>query len=188
MVDLIDGVDALATEQATLDELDDKVAEISDRIIQLKLDSGVTSKGASTTIHPLVYLAKRLRYIEENLFSIEEDFRHLTPDTGLDCCLVQQLNKRVNKILDKLREVSREVLSLDEGEEKLLEKVSTIEKASLDLNLQIKRMVRYTSADTPRKPTTSLGIKLPKIDVPTFKGDIMEWQGFWEQFNVSVHS
>ena len=31
-------------------------------------------------------------------------------------------------------------------------------------------------------------MKLPKIYVLTFKGNIMEWQSFWEQFEVCVHS
>ena len=84
----------------------------------------------------------------------------------------------VNMLLDELREVSREVLSLDKSEVKLLEKVSTIQKASLNLNLQIEQIICYTSTDTPLKPITSPGIKLPKIDVPISKGDIMEWQGF----------
>ena len=38
------------------------------------------------------------------------------------------------------------------------------------------------------KPTLSSRVKLPKIHVPNFKGNIMEWQSFWEQFDMSVHS
>ena len=28
---------------------------------------------------------------------------------------------------------------------------------------------------------------LPKISVPTFDGDIMNWSSIWEQFEVSIH-
>ena len=31
------------------------------------------------------------------------------------------------------------------------------------------------------------GVKLPKIDVPTFNGDVLNWTRFWDQFKVSVH-
>ena len=31
-------------------------------------------------------------------------------------------------------------------------------------------------------------IKLHNIDVPIFKGDLMEWQIFWEQYDISIHS
>ena len=30
--------------------------------------------------------------------------------------------------------------------------------------------------------------KLPKLDVRTFNGDILQWQSFWKQFEVSVYS
>ena len=33
----------------------------------------------------------------------------------------------------------------------------------------------------------SPGVKLPKLDVPTFNGDFLNWKDFWQQFQVSVH-
>ena len=32
------------------------------------------------------------------------------------------------------------------------------------------------------------GVKLPKIDVPHFNGNILNWRSFWEQFDVAIHS
>ena len=32
------------------------------------------------------------------------------------------------------------------------------------------------------------GVRLPKIKVPTFDGNILGWNLFWEQFQVSMHS
>ena len=32
------------------------------------------------------------------------------------------------------------------------------------------------------------GVRLPKLDVPTFDGDILHWSTFWEQFVTSVDS
>ena len=34
--------------------------------------------------------------------------------------------------------------------------------------------------------SASIGVKLPKISVPTFIGDIMDWRNFWEEFRVSI--
>ena len=31
------------------------------------------------------------------------------------------------------------------------------------------------------------GVKLPKIDLPKFAGDVLKWQSFWEVFKASVH-
>jgi len=30
-------------------------------------------------------------------------------------------------------------------------------------------------------------VKLPKLDVPTFNGNILQWLTFWEQFSVAIH-
>lgn len=31
------------------------------------------------------------------------------------------------------------------------------------------------------------GVKLPKLDVPTFDGNLLNWRTFWEQFCILVH-
>ena len=35
--------------------------------------------------------------------------------------------------------------------------------------------------------SASFGVKLLKISVPTFNGNIIEWRSFWEKFQVSIH-
>ena len=30
-------------------------------------------------------------------------------------------------------------------------------------------------------------VKLPKLPLPKFSGDVLEWQSFWDQFKVNVH-
>ena len=42
-------------------------------------------------------------------------------------------------------------------------------------------------ASTRASSSAAKGIKLPKIEVPTFDGNILHWPTFWEQFEVSVH-
>ena len=31
------------------------------------------------------------------------------------------------------------------------------------------------------------GVRLPKLEVPSFDGNILNWRSFWEQFGISVH-
>ena len=40
---------------------------------------------------------------------------------------------------------------------------------------------------TPAPVLHKKGIKLPKIDVPRFEGDIMNWQSFWQQYEISIY-
>ena len=32
------------------------------------------------------------------------------------------------------------------------------------------------------------GIQLPKIEEPTFEGNLLNWRFFWEQFESTIHS
>ena len=59
----------------------------------------------------------------------------------------------------------------------------SISKAIFDTCLQMHRSLQMPAPVVPKE-----GIKLPKIDVPTFNGDIMNWRNFWEQYEVSIHS
>ena len=44
-----------------------------------------------------------------------------------------------------------------------------------------------TSA-TPPTASDSKGVKLPKLEAPTFDGKLINWISFWQQFNVAIHS
>ena len=66
-----------------------------------------------------------------------------------------------------------------------------LDKQIFDCGLQIKRLM-YSPATPAGMPPESIsadskGVKLPKLDVPTFDGDLLNWQTFWEQFCVAVH-
>ena len=36
-------------------------------------------------------------------------------------------------------------------------------------------------------PTDVSRVKLQKLNIPTFNGDLLNWKQFWEQFCVAVH-
>ena len=37
-------------------------------------------------------------------------------------------------------------------------------------------------------PAPNFTIKLPKLDMHKFTGDIMKWSGFWQQFQTAIHN
>ena len=39
----------------------------------------------------------------------------------------------------------------------------------------------------PASSTASVDVKLPKLTLPKFGGDVLEWQSFWDQFKATVH-
>ena len=66
-----------------------------------------------------------------------------------------------------------------------------VDKAAFDCQLKIRKRLR-TLTTTPAKSTEPkmseiTATKLPKLELPTFHGDILRWKNFWEQYCVSVH-
>ena len=51
----------------------------------------------------------------------------------------------------------------------------------------LKLLGSHSSEPTTVLPSDSSRVKLPKLDVPTSDGNILNWDQFWEQFTVSVH-
>ena len=67
-----------------------------------------------------------------------------------------------------------------------MQDLTKVDKMAFDCLLTIKKRLRSITA-----PTTAAGVatvsKLPKLDLPTFHGELLLWKNFWEQFCVSVH-
>lgn len=63
-------------------------------------------------------------------------------------------------------------------------------EAAIDLKLQ--EIAKPSDTASVSFPTHSVSSgtsvsRLPKIELPTFKGDPLKWQGFWDQFKTSIH-
>ena len=85
----------------------------------------------------------------------------------------------------ELSDVTRVLVTLGlSDKDKLMVRQKALESSLFENSLKLKRM--YKDFDMKLNPDHS--IRLPKIAVPTFNGDILEWKPFWEQFTVAVHS
>ena len=79
-------------------------------------------------------------------------------------------------------------LSLEDSDP-LLIKVGAIEKSLFDCSLHHKELSHTDPALAAMAThTDSNGVKLPKLDVPLFNGNLLSWTSFWEQFCISVHN
>ena len=84
-------------------------------------------------------------------------------------------------------DVHNSLLSLDiEDTSDLGHLLSRVERLQFDCALGIRKQLCSRSAP-PSLSSDNTGVKLPKLDVPTFDGSILNWKTFWEQFDVSVH-
>ena len=104
----------------------------------------------------------------------------------VDLCALQQLDEEMSELKVELRDISRGLftLNLPDGDN-LLVLGKKLREESLAHSLQIKRLL---SRPTPPSTSDPIGVKLPKIDVPRFDRNILKWQSFWEQYEVSIHT
>ena len=79
------------------------------------------------------------------------------------------------------------MLLLDDYES-LAGRAGGLEEALFELRVAIKSLLKKIKAvSAVTKETGSCGVKLPKVSVPTFDGNFLNWKNFWEQFDATIH-
>ena len=179
VVDVVDDEETLEREQTTLDEHDDVVAELAARIEQL-----VSLCVSTSDSSPCRIASRRLSHLQKKLLSVSESIT--SSDRTVDTCLLNQYEEQLGDIKRELADIRNgPLLHIDETDE-LCTMQATLESEVFDCSLQIKKLL-HRSSNVPSSPLDGKGVKLPKLDVPTFDGNILNWKSFWEQFCVSVH-
>ncbi len=168
--------DALATEQAILDEHDDRITSLTVRLGQIVSEPDCSPR-VRTASSAHEHLSRRLTRVEKSLQAIIDAVDPLTTDSTVDTCLLQQQDDQISRLQAELTVISRDILLLEDCDA-MSEKESSLNKAAFDTRVKIKRLLQ-----TPSKG----GVKLLKLDVPTFDGSLISWKTFWEQFSISVH-
>jgi hypothetical protein len=166
----------LEAEQLVLDEHDEAVAALSARI---KAFMSVQATSGDPELRKIV--SKRLR----RLASVDSEITDMKPHPG-DACLIQQRQEQLQELKQELNGASKDLLplDLDDGDD-LMVLQAALETSIFNDSLELKRM---SSAMKTTTAADGRGVKLPKIDVPVFSGNILHWRTFWEQFTVAVHS
>ena len=184
LIDLIDEEETLLTEQQTLDEHDDVIAELSARIQQLANACTPSSNPPLRKIasRGLSHLKKALSSVRTAIASSEEG--------SMDVCLLRQYEEELSDCKKQLADVRNSLMSLDLEElDELSTLQATLEGEIFDCSVRVKKLLLASThkSSSPTSPSDGKGVKLPKLDVPTFDGNILHWRSFWEQFCVSIH-
>ena len=183
LIDLINDEATLASEQETLDNHDDNVAALS---TQMKHVMMVCS---STDSNRRKISSEELSRLESNISSICDAVNSLTEP--LDVYL-QQYEEQVRDLKAELGKILSDLLAIDLDESnELCRAQSRLENNIFSCGLKIKKLLTSVPTTTTASAPTSVessGVKLPRIDVPTFDGQVIDWNSFWEQFDISIHS
>ena len=159
------------------------VAKLSVRINRVIATSSPSMNESARRI-----ASRKLAHLQKSLDSIDSVVND-TSKTITDMCLLQKYEERVvdiNRYLAKTRDDLHR-MKLDETDQ-LLE-----HQDQLVFNCSVKIKKLISSIPAPFETSTSLlseskGVKLRKLNVPTFDGNILNWRSFWEQFCISVHN
>ena len=180
LIDVIDDEDSLLREQGIIDEHDDEQAVLAIRVQQL-----ITTCDSSSQVGTPKIAVRRLQRLKRILSSISEATEDMTVDSD-GICLLHQHKEQISDHKQELGDIRNSLLPFNLGEDDDLSTLQTeVERAMFDCSLRIKKLLQSNTSN----PTTSdgKGVKLPKLEVPTFDGNILNWRTFWEQFSVSVH-
>lgn len=183
VVDLVDEEEA---EQATLDNHDDLVASMTLRIQKL---IATLKPPPDRRVESHKLLTRKLKRIQDCLSAINDAVGALTGDAK-DIRRLRLHEEQLGDSKKDLSAIKTELMSLDLAEtDELVTKQAELEQLLFDCSLRIRELLARTSTPTTSSThTESPGLKLPKLDVPTFSGNILQWRNFWEQFVISVHN
>ena len=111
------------------------------------------------------------------------------PDSG-DPALLEQHNEKLVDYKSELASIYSQLIEIDIADDHaLFETHSALKQILFDCSLRIKQLhslyLPAALASLPVPPSSA--VRLPKLEVPTFDGNILLWKKFWEQFSVSVH-
>ncbi len=141
-------------------------------------------------MRPCSTASRRLSYLKSNLSAIETAVLALMPESA-ELHLLHQYQEQLSDFKQELGEIRQTAFSL--RAEEVETSVNAMDKDVFDCSLQLKKLLFTLTPGVIPNPSTespatiTSGVGLPKIDVPTFDGNILSWQTFWEQFSIAVH-
>ena len=97
-----------------------------------------------------------------------------------DACLICLHNEQLNKFKHELEDICKSVLNSDEAKDEELSRQQTeINQQLFGCSLTVKSLLESCNHSTT-SPSSSFreGVKLLKLDVPSFNDNILHWKTF----------
>ena len=129
--------------------------------------------------------------MEQVITAIHDAITALPADHD-DMSLIEQYETQLSGYKMELSALHTELLSVEDEDQvkDQLTACSKIEDVLFECFLKGRKLKSNASSETSSSVQTEkdgCGVKLPKLEVPKFDGNILHWKRFWEQFYVSVH-
>ena len=102
--------------------------------------------------------------------------------------LIKQLGNEFLELIESENDIEKEIESTYEFSDKLQIAFAQLENILSEQNNNGKSSTITTvSLVTNNNPEPSR-VRLPKLEIPTFLGDALQWKSFWDQCNATIHS
>ena len=172
----------LAEEQQALDDNDDLTSLLSIRIQRL-----IISATPSPNLDTVRIAAKQITLLQEKLRDISTSIDHVDDSHEDSTCELEEYRDQLIELKTELNMLKDTLLNSDASpEDSVMQDQASTDQALFKCLLSIKK--RLHSATIPRTTASeATTTKLPKLELPTFHGDILRWKNFWEQFCISIH-
>ena len=137
MVHLLEEED-LETEQAVLDEHNDRITGLLDRLERL----ATPARGEENDRpDPKRSLQRRLLHLEGNLRNVSDTVSAIENKPEVDRCLLEQYDEQQNGFKLELYDISRSILSIDGDVSELSDHEAMISKAIFGICLKIRQLL-----------------------------------------------
>ena len=110
-----------------------------------------------------------------------------TPDLDRLALLKLTLNEKLDRLDSELtadEDLENEIQQSDEYKER--------SERIYDMLIHVNKVLNTISAPAtptpPVVPDRSTKVKLPKITLPHFSGNLMKWTSFWDSYKSAVHN
>ena len=129
---------------------------------------------------------RKLSCLDRNLSNTNDSLDGHPTDTSL---LEQHAVAQLTTYGKELATVYETLVTLDlEEEDDLFVQHAKLEKLHFSCSHKVRKLLNsHAPSSVSASAADGKGLKLPKLKVPTFDGDVLYWRQFWEQFSISVH-
>ena len=135
----------------------------------------------------------RQNALRVNLQKTFEEAKGCLSDTRVTQAKYLGLQNNINRFCKSLNEIDDEILAILEPENiesdvpENMYIMQPVHEILAEITLKLENMrIKDSEQSFERGNNKILYIKLPKLEFPVSKGNPLEWQSFYDQFNISI--
>ncbi len=163
--------------------------------LSIRLQALLSTTPAVSTVTPTTYLPdctlleRRSMQLHARLLAINKDVSRLSGDPS-EIYLVYLNQKQLSDFKRELSDLRNNILAITPDSSDALWVTAQQQERSIFETFAIVKKLLYNLPSDPTKTLTPepLRVKLPRIDVPTFDGDLLHWQILREKFHIAIDS